>query len=219
MSCGLTARASDSFHDRCEHRLPVGELVFDYKPGAVTYDNTAGMLALTNRSGSMKRSRVTLGTTEFELTYTAHVTTKPLEDGQTGKACGRMVAWVELQLAPHRVSVAKEFPSGSCPYAHIAEHELKHVAINERHLRAVAAEMTARAARQVDRRTFFGEEDALRVQMAEYVKDFWIPEVKVAMDKVEAQHAKLDSPEEYARNGTVCDGTMGPIVRDALARD
>lgn len=219
MSFGLSAHASEAFHARCERRLPAGELVFDYKPGEVSYDNTAGMLELTERSGSMKHSRGTLGTTEFELTYTAHVSTKALEDGQTGKACGRIVAWVELRLAPLRVSVARELPKGSCAYAHVAEHEMKHVAINEHHLQAVAAELTARAASQVAHRTFFGDEEALRAQMLQYVTDSWIPEVRVAMDKVKAQHARLDSPEEYARNETVCGATIGAIAREALARD
>lgn len=219
MSSGFAAHASDSFQRQCEHRLPAGELVFDYKPGEVSYDNSAGMLELTGRSGSMKRNRVTLGTTEFELAYKAHVSTRALKEGRSGKACGRMLGWVELQLAPHRISVAKELPGGSCAYAHVAEHEMKHVAINERHLQAVAAEMTARAARQVARRTFFGSEAEVRAQLARYVTDSWIPEVKVAMDKVEAQHAKLDSPQEYARNETVCGGAIGPIAREALARD
>jgi len=219
MSCGLSAHASDSFQARCEDRLPAGELLFEYKPGEVSYDSTAGMLELTERSGSMKRSRGTLGTTEYELRYTAHVGTKAQTDGRTGKACGRIVAWVELQLAPHRVSIAREFPKGSCPYAHVAEHELKHVAINERHLQAVAAEMTARAARQVARRTFFGTEEAMRAQMTRYVTNIWIHEIDLAMEQARAQHARLDSPEEYARNETVCGGTMGPIARDALARD
>jgi len=219
MSSGFSAHASDSFHARCEDRLPAGELLFDYKPGEVSYDNTAGMLELTERSGSMKRSRGTLGTTEFALAYTVHVSTKPLKDDPSGQACGRMVAWVELRLAPHRVSVAREFPKGSCAYAHVAEHEMKHVAINERHLQAVAAEMTARAASQVAQRTFFGGEDSLQAQMTRYVTDFWIREVDVAMDKAKAQHARLDSPEEYARNESVCGATMGAIARDALARD
>jgi hypothetical protein len=81
--------------------------------------------------------------------------------------------------------VAAELTGNACTFAHVMTHEQEHLAIYRRHLATLAARVQARAA-----------EADLDAVLDDETKS------------ARADHAALDSPEEYHANVTACRGRI-----------
>lgn len=106
-------------------------------------------------------------------------------------------AMVRLDYIKPVLRVASEFPPGGCAYARVMNHELTHVRIHRD---------IARQFRALDYPWGPGANSA---DLLAYAKQ--------ELDRLMRAQALFDSPEEYARNHTLCGGEIARLVKPAAA--
>jgi hypothetical protein len=104
---------------------------------------------------------------------------------------------VRLDYGKPVLRVAKEIPPGGCAYARVMNHEQTHVRIH----REIAREF-----RELDYAWKPGTHSAAILIYA-----------KQELARLMTAQARFDSPEEYARNHSVCGGEISRLVKPALA--
>ncbi len=130
--------------------------------------------------------------------------------GRGGLQLGHVVVQTQLAVLPQTVCqgvvvhleyikpvlrVAREIPPGSCAYARVMEHEQTHVRIHRE---------IARQFRELNYPWSAGGRSALILSYA-----------KQELDRLMQAQALFDSPEEYAKNFSVCDGEISRLVKPA----
>ena len=108
---------------------------------------------------------------------------------------------VRVSLRDPVLYVAKEVPAGTCAWDHVMRHETQHAGIYRRALASLPARIQARLTPAVWQ--------GPSTQAAQAVAQLVLNE----LEAVEAQHAALDSPDEYARSATACGGAFLRLVR------
>ncbi len=119
---------------------------------------------------------------------------------------------VTLLHAEHIIRLAREIPRGGCLAGEVLAHERRHAEVNRRTLREAAdglrAVARAWAARAEARAPDVGAAALLlQDQLAAAVE----PVLERLRQARAAQHAQIDSPEEYRRLGRVCPGDQRRI--------
>ena len=104
---------------------------------------------------------------------------------------------VRLEYITPVLRVASEFPPGSCAYARVMTHELTHVRIHRD---------IARQFRELNYPWSSGGSSAAILAYA-----------KEELDRLMQAQALFDSPEEYARNFSLCDGEIARLVKPAAS--
>jgi hypothetical protein len=208
--------AAETFEQECARRLSPTEIRVVALPSAVQYTFATSMAQLTRR-GTRQHSlgQVVLGLTEATLRSQLAWGANYLVEPGTGRACMRPHLTLAFNVAPQLVSVAREFPKGSCAFGEIATHELRHVYANQAQLEATAAVMQKELTSFFGQKVFYGQQKVLQAQLAEALNTTWMPLAQAELGKVDAAHNAIDSPEEYARNQTRCDGAIARTVAEA----
>jgi len=130
--------------------------------------------------------------------------------GSSGLQLGHVVVETKLSVIPQTscqgvvvrldyinpvLRVASEIPPGSCAYARVMNHEQTHVRIHRE---------IARQFRELDYPWSSGGSSAAILTFA-----------KQELDRLMQAQALFDSPEEYARNFSVCGGEIARLVKPA----
>jgi hypothetical protein len=136
---------------------------------------------------------------------------KPGGDGG-GTQLGHVVVQTRLAVVPQTtcqgvlvrldyiqpvLRVASEIPPGGCAYARVMNHEQTHVRIHRD---------IARQFRELDYPWVAGSSSAAVLVYA-----------KQELDRLMQAQVRFDSPEEYARNHSVCGGDIARLVKPAAA--
>lgn len=208
--------AAETFEQECARRLSSTEIHVVALPSAVQYTFSTSMAQLTQR-GSRQRNlgQVVLGLTEATLRSQLSWGANYLVEAGSGRACMRPHLTLAFNVAPQLVSVAREFPKGSCAFNEIATHELRHVYANQAQLEVAAGVMQKELTSFFGQKVFYGKQNVLQSQLSEALNTTWMPLAQAELDKVKAAHNAIDSPQEYARNSTVCDGAIAHAVAEA----
>jgi hypothetical protein len=195
------------FEARCEASLPPARVDVVAAPAAYKIDRTRSYRELTAMSGDAAPGIRALGLTTAEVGHRAAVEAVGIEDTRSGRICARPSIRVTLSASPMTVYVAREIAGDPCKEAAAREHEMKHVAVYESEIAAVAREARAALAASYGNRVLHygsrAEADretsaALDRQMLELLSG-------VAARVRERQRA-VDTPEEYARVSAACGG-------------
>jgi len=132
--------------------------------------------------------------------------------GRSGTQLGHVVVETKLSVVPQTscqgvvvrldyikpvLRVASEIPPGSCAYARVMNHEQTHVRIHRE---------IARQFRELDYPWSSGGRSAAILAYA-----------KLELDRLMQAQVLFDSPEEYARNDSVCGGEIARLVRPAAS--
>lgn len=104
---------------------------------------------------------------------------------------------VGLEFIKPVLRVASEFPGDSCSYARVMHHEQTHVRIYRD---------IARQFRQLD---YPWSRGATPADLLAYAR--------LELDRLMQAQVQFDSPEEYARNQTVCGGEILRLMKTAAA--
>jgi hypothetical protein len=213
-----TAQAEPSarFKQECEQRLAPGQVVVESLPSDVVYDFGTGVRDLTRKAPLGGAAHVTLGLTQAAFQLSSSWEGATLVDRSTGQACARPQLKLTVQVGPQRVTVAREFPKGTCAFWEIAAHELRHVRANQAQAEQVAAELQDALSRSFGNRVFYGTPSELRAAFTENLKSQWMPWGKTRFEGVKGAHQQIDSPAEYGRNNTMCDGEVPRALEGAI---
>lgn len=212
----VPANVSKRFVADCERQLPATTINVVASPSEVKYDFSKGVAELTSRPTMFREGGAhTLGLTE--ATFRLDVSWKGdiLMDSLSRMGCTRPRVTVHLKVGPQQVFVAKEFPQNSCAFWEIAKHELRHVNANQAQAEKVAAALQGALRTAFGNRVFYGNPDELKAAFTNTLENDWMPWAKDQFAQVEKEHAAIDTPEEYARNNTMCNGDVPAALRAA----
>lgn len=209
-----SVEAEGWFEKQCEAQLKPTQIRVVALPSEIRYDFTPSMTQLTERGTRQKQlGQVVLGLTEVALRSNAEWGGNYLVDSKTGRACMRPNLKLSFDVNPQRVSVAREFPRGTCAFQEIVKHELRHVEANQAQLERTAQMMQGELTRFFGQKVFYGTSDTLRAQLEQAIRTSWLPLAQADLDRVGAAHNAIDSPAEYGRNRTMCDGAVVTALR------
>jgi hypothetical protein len=206
--------SSLAWGDECD-QLPPPSVTVRRLETPVMLNTNYGYRTLTNLGAAPARQghRV-LGLTRGKATVKIESNTRSYIDRRGRWECASPQLTISFGFDPVTVHVAKEFPSGSCAYREIYEHEMRHVLAYEAHSVAIEKELvdalTNRFATGVIWRGPIGQS---REKLQLELNERWIPYIKRAMERVEATQALIDTPEEYARIAGSCNGEVKKQIR------
>ncbi len=173
-------------------------------PAPVT-SQAEGIDALHEETGQERSAgQHHLAFTTSRVEWRSEIDTRYREEA--GGVCARP-ARVALSLvqAEHLVRIAGEIPRGGCLWQEVLAHEMRHVAVNRRTLRAAAAR--ARAAAEAWALRAEGRGVSLDEAMAglqEGLRRAIEPALAGMREARGAAHGRIDSRAEYERLGEVC---------------
>lgn len=207
----LPAFADAQLARECQRKLPPTRIEVKAVKSKVRYDYGLSLVQVNQAASSRSRTGTILGFAKYNLKYRSQWGAGTLTR-RDGSGCLRPQLTIELVLEPHEVYIAREFPKGSCAHQDILRHENTHVAINERKLDQVARDLKAKLRAFFGNQVYYGDVGTLQQQLDEAIATYWVPYAMNRMKEVEADHAALDSPEEYARNSVICDGIIPKVI-------
>lgn len=161
---------------------------------------------------------VVLGLTQYQpvFEFAAPIWKQARGDGSF---CARAES-VSLRIGYKDINViiADEFKPGSCAYNFIMQHEQKHVDVN----RGVLIEYSALLKKKI--------EDYLRINglmvmpnpsyAEKILKERVLEIIKKSQSEMDTENRRrqklIDSPEEYAKANSACNGTIAKQVRDYI---
>lgn len=215
--CALApAGARTPFQARCEeigHTVSVSVLV--EQQNGYRVDNTRSYLTLTRMKGAAPRGTYVLGLTHTESRVRIGVAGRMLSDPRSGYECVAPRIEVSLFYVPIVIYVGREFPPDSCAYREILAHEMRHLNAYLDHLLKVETVVRAALARRFEGAPLYAPAGQARSLLQREIDSAWMPYIRTEMEKVERLQAAIDTPQEYARLGKVCQGEVQSLIGSA----
>ena len=206
---------SPSWKATCESRLPPTAIEVKTAHAPIRFTHHRRVAELTGVQQLPHQGFHTLGLTEMRLGTRIDYRSPSLTHPDEPLACARPHIVVTLSLDPHVVSVASEFPEGGCAHRYIREHEMRHVKVNQHTLDDTATRMRQGLRSSFGNQVFYGTPAELENRFNRHIHGEWLPWVKAQMDQTLQLHREIDTPQEYARNRTVCNGEIARVL-DAM---
>lgn len=206
--------ASRWFAAECAQRLPATSVRVDTAPQAYTVRADLGIKALSGMrsDGARGEGHTALGMTVAKVQSSLTIGSRLLRDPTTGQKCIRPQIQATLTNSPMQVYVAREFADNACVYEHILGHEMRHVRAYQEQLEHASRKLEASMRGHFGNEVFYGDESALRAQLEDDMRTRWLPLAMSYLQEVRSLHAMIDTPEEYARNRTVCGGQVARVL-------
>jgi hypothetical protein len=192
----------------CEAELPATTIEVKTEPAPIRYRRDRSVADLMQLQRLPQSNAFTLGLTEMKLGTRIHYRSPTLTHPREKAVCTRPNIVVTLSLDPHVVSVAGEFEEGSCAYRHILAHEMRHVQVNQLTLESTAERLREGLKESFGNKVYYGSAAELQARLTRHIRDQWMPWVDAQMKHTLQRHREIDTPEEYARNRTVCGGEI-----------
>jgi hypothetical protein len=207
-SC-LTAFAASDFERSCQEQLPPSVVTVTTAPSAIRYDFSKSVRDLSHTMSYHKSApgSNTLGLTVTEMKFASKWAWSTLP-GPAGQSCVRASVAVTVSGDPQTIFVAKEFPQGSCAFNEIVKHELRHAQASQSHLERVADYYQKAIGDAFGQTILYGDAGQLKAHVQDALQGKWMPQIKADLAKVSYLHAQIDTPQEYARNNTICNGEI-----------
>ncbi len=207
------ALARTPFQIRCEDELTKTVSVLNTQQNGYSVDTHLSYRALTAMKGMARPNTYVLGLTKTESRVAIALDGPMLQDPVSGYECVAPQISVKLFYAPVVIYIGREFPPGSCAYDEVMAHEQRHLQAYMAHLPKVEVLVRAALAKRFEARPLYAPRGTAKAALAQEIDSGWLPYIKAEMAKVEVAQAAIDTPQEYARLGKVCNGEIQHIVR------
>lgn len=218
LSFSATAWGRTAFQIQCEDQLPKTVSVLSTRQSGYTIDNTVSYKTLTRMGNPASARSVVLGLTQMHSRVQMGLASPVLQDPGSGYECVAPQIKVSLIYSPMKVYVGKEFPAGSCGYAEILEHEMRHVQVYLEHLPKAEKNIRTALAQAFQDKPLYARSGQANMLLQQKINNGWMTYIQGEMDKVEAAQALIDTPEEYARLGKTCQGQIQAVIGKDHAR-
>jgi len=157
----------------------------------------------------------TLGLTRGTATARFEIRGKTWLAKNSQTECSTFDIKVIYGFSPITVHVGSEFPKGSCAHEEIYQHELAHVTTYQQHAKAIREEITQTLKKRFENGgPSYGSRGETSESLQRELNERWLPYIHRLLDKVKIAQRKIDSPEEYARIASSCNGE----IRDKLRK-
>jgi len=200
------------FQIRCEDSISKTVSVLSAKSNGYTINNQLPYRALTLKTGSVDGRRETLGLTVTRAQYGATLGGPVLQDAASGYECVAPRVEIKLNYAPVLIYVGNEFAPGTCPYNVILEHELRHLKAYMDNLARVEQAVREALERRFEAKPLYAPSGTAQSALQHEINSLWFPFINAEFDKGNAEQAKIDTPQEYARLGDSCNGEIRQIM-------
>ncbi len=211
---------ASALEEACQSRLAKPELVINVMKKdapvekvsleALQVMNSAS-LALVKHAGAERA--VVHGTVEAQPAVHSSLKGDLLKDA-TGTTCARPGITLDLEYAHLKMLLGEHLKEGSCEHGEIHDHEHRHVEAFHQALDLAVARTQARWAVEWSQRPIlYGTAAEIQSQVREFrdeVARFAHDEILRAADRL---NNEIDSLEEYARLGKVCNGGLDKMTR------
>lgn len=209
-------QVSAAFAEYCETNLPATQIEVVSEAPALVYDFSKSVRDLTQRKSFGARA-LTLGLTERKLVTELQINSPSKSHRWEPVMCTRPSVTVTLSLAPHTVFVGTEFPQDGCAFSAILKHEQRHVSVNNMALKNTAERLTRELRASLGNRVYYGQRAELEAAISRQTRD-WQVWVESEIAKVDRLHDSIDTPDEHARNDTLCGGEIPLALKAAGLR-
>ncbi|MES2162608.1 MAG: hypothetical protein V4476_15720 [Pseudomonadota bacterium] len=200
------------FQIRCEDTIAKTVSVLSAKQNGYTINNQLPYRALTAKYGSIDNKMVTLGLTVTKGQYSVDLGGQILQAPVSGYECIAPRVELKLNYSPVLIYVGNEFAPGSCGYTAILEHEQRHLQAYMENLARVEQVVRDALNKRFEAKPLYAPSGTAMSALEHEINGSWFPFIRDEFDKGKAKQAEIDSPEEYARLGKVCDGEIGAIL-------
>ena len=212
-----SAAARTPFQVRCEDDLGKTVSLLTARQSGYSLNHERSYKTLTQMKPPGRANAMVLGLTKTESRIEVKLAGAILQDAASGYECVAPQITVRLFYDPVVIYVGREFPAGSCSYAQILAHELRHMKVYLDHLPVVETAVRAALAHRFEAKPLYAPSGTARSALEHEVNSGWLPYIKAEMAKVELQQEAIDSVQEYARLGASCNGEitriLGPLAR------
>ncbi len=191
-------------------------------PGIVTREDAMGVEALKADAikvigrQAVAPSHTFLGQTATRTKVDLRLVSETLETSDRVCAVPRRLE-VTLRYSERQVRVAREVGVDACLHREVEEHELRHVALDDKIIEEYEPQLRERvAAFAVALEPGYGQRPAeARAKLNESARE-WLRETTDEFETIrrERHRTEIDTPEEYARVRSVCNGK----ARELFAR-
>lgn len=170
--------------------------------------------AMASGTGHSIHENLTLGLTQYEpfMEVSMPVVGVKLSNGVV---CGHIQrADIGLGYKDVTISIARDVPQGTCGFKEIMAHEFKHIAVNEKILDEYIPRMQDEVGRYVRENGYFqtAHQDVVLQQIKQGIQNI----IEQQMNELEQENRTLqqqvDTPEEYRRVSTSCNGELGKLT-------
>jgi hypothetical protein len=218
----IAAMAADSaagrtpFQVRCEDTIAKTVSVLSSRSNGYTINNQLPFNQLTARSGSAANGMATLGLTVTNGQYAVKLGGTILQDAASGYECIAPRVELALNYSPVLIYVSNEFAPGSCGYQVILEHEQRHLQAYMDNLVRVEKVVRDALNKRFDAKPLYAPSGTAMSALEHEISSKWFPFIRDEFDKGKDKQALIDTPEEYARMGKVCNGEVAATILKRL---
>ncbi len=196
--------------DECE-RLPKPSVSVNLLEEAVTLNTQHGHKELAHLGSALvpKPGRLVLGLTRGNAVVQFSSTT-PTYIEPTGQwECASPQLTLTVGFRPMTVYVGREFPTGSCAYNEIHQHELRHVKTYQTHLAKIKQDLgDTLNQRFATGGAWRGPQGQTRARLQRELDERWLPYVQRELRRVDTDQELIDTPQEYERIANSCNGEI-----------
>ncbi len=210
----LVAQPALAQSDRCSE-LPPPSVTIKHFDEPVTFNTRFSYKELTHLGAAAVRpGQQVLGLTRGKAVVQFASEMPTYRDPTQRWECFSPQITLTIGFSPMTVYVAKEFPEGSCAYQEIYAHEQRHVKTYQAHLASMEISLGETLRRRfATGRPWRGEQGEARAQLLREIQERWTPYVQREFTRGDAAQALLDTPEEYERVASSCDGEIRKRLR------
>lgn len=200
------------FQIRCEDDISKTVSVLTAQQNGYTIDTSESYRTLTGMKGGGGPNTYVLGLTKTESRVALAVDGPMLRDPVSGYECIAPQISVKLFYVPVVIYIGKEFPYGTCAYDQILAHEKRHLKTYMDFLPVAERQVRTALTNRFGNKPLYAPGGQAKSLLVSEIDNGWLPYIKGQMEKVELLQAAIDSPQEYARLGKVCNGQIQRIL-------
>lgn len=214
MSTAASAQGIARFQAACQRDLSPMRVEFSQPKLTFEVFNNRSVADLDRLHGGSGGHAVGLTQLHYRAGY--RIKGRTLEDASSAQECFSGALLFELVAESLRVDIASEFAPGTCAYADILAHEMRHVAAYQQHFAAISPTIRSALQNRFNRVSpFFGAIGETGTALKSELGDGWVPYMRAAVDAGAALQDAIDTPEEEVRSARTCNGEIGAFLRRA----
>ncbi len=193
-----------SFETRCL-ALPPSRVEVRQETITILRNDELPYSALTQLAEGNPATHRTLGLTKTEFRQSADIELKGMKDPAGGRSCSRPQIHLELTMVPVTVYIAREVQDNACARDVVLEHEMKHVAVLEKHMADSARELEEALPRVFAQRVILARDPAAaEAEVKQAVQEFMGEFTARSSRDLKQRQAAVDTAEEYERVSAAC---------------
>lgn len=212
-SCSAQAM---TMQEACEQRLPKMDVTLVFPKLSYQINPSLSYKNFPDKRQHGHSSSESIGLTVINYTSSYSFDGTRVAHRNNGYECVTAKVNVRVHVPPLQVYVGREFPPGTCAYKEILAHELRHVAIYERHLANVEVALRRSLEQRFKNRPPQYAPIGSSTKLLDHeLKTSWLPYINTLIEHGDQYHLTVDTQTETDRITVACNGEIQRGMRMA----